>query len=76
MKSLSCAGPADAALNVLSHFRVEFYDFLSAWLEHPPEVCPGGEAKGRQAGRTAPLIADWPAKNTDSSRMSAPGPGA
>lgn len=30
MKSLACAGPADAALGVLSHFRVEFYDCLYA----------------------------------------------
>ncbi|MFV5998276.1 hypothetical protein ACNPQM_39410 [Streptomyces sp. NPDC056231] len=28
MKSLASAGPADAALSVLSHFRVEFYDCL------------------------------------------------
>ncbi|MGX1675410.1 transposase [Streptomyces sp. NPDC055400] len=28
MKSLAPAGPADAALGVLSHFRIEFYDCL------------------------------------------------
>ncbi|WP_306970387.1 protein kinase family protein [Streptomyces afghaniensis] len=62
---------------VLTDFYTKIQD-ESRETPYPVEalrrVQPAGER--RQAGRTAPLIADWPAKNTDSSRMSAPGPGA